>query len=102
MKKFTLYIGLNDKDTKKQEITTKNARQLINYILLNFVDGATITQSEGIYKHTDNETVIENTFKIELLFVEEKTVKKIVEMLKEALNQESIAVQIEEIESYLW
>ena len=102
MKKFTLFVGLNDKDTKKQEVSTEEARNIVNFILLNHADGATITESKGIYKHVNGAVVIENTFKIELLFIEATTVRMIVDMLKDALNQESVAVQVEEITSELW
>lgn len=102
MKKFTLYVGLNDKDTKKQEISTSEAENLVNYVLLNHVEGATIFQAKGIYKHENGMSVVENTLRIELLFTDVETVKKIVEILKDLLNQESIAVQIETIDSELW
>lgn len=42
MLKFTLYVGLNDKDSKKQEISTLEAYKIINKLLLNYTSGATI------------------------------------------------------------
>ena len=102
MKKFTLYLGLNDKDTKTQKISTLEAYKMVNTLLVNMTDGATIFEADGIYKHTDGTVVIEKTLRIELLFLEVETVKQIVKILKDLLNQESIAVQIEEINSELW
>jgi uncharacterized lipoprotein YmbA len=102
MKKFTLYVGLNDKDTKTQLISTLEAYKVINNVLLQYVDGATIFEARGIYKHDDGTFTTENTFRIELLFVETETVKEIVKVLKAMLNQESIAVQHEIVESELW
>ena len=101
MKRFTLYLGLNDKDTKVQEISTLEACKIVNNLLVNLVDGATIFEADGIYKHDDGTIVIEKTLRIELLFVEMDTVKKIVETLKVLFNQESIAVQVETVESML-
>ena len=102
MKKFTLYLGLNDKDTKTQLISTEEAYKMVNFILLNHVEGATIFQARGFYKHDDGTQVIENTLRIELLFTDVETVKKIVALLKDVFNQESVAVQIEEVNSELW
>jgi uncharacterized lipoprotein YmbA len=102
MKKFTLYVGLNDKDTKTQLVSTLEAYKVINNVLLQYVDGATIFEAKGIYKHDDGTFTTENTFRIELLFVETETVKEIVKVLKAMLNQESIAVQHEIVESELW
>lgn len=101
-KKFTLYLGLNDKDQKVQLIETSKAYDMVSFILLNKVEGATIFQAQGLYKHDDGQKVVENTFRIELLFTDEETVRSIVNTLKDVFNQESVAVQIEEINSELW
>lgn len=102
MDKYILYVGLNDKDTKIQKIDTLSAYNLTNNILLNYVEGATVTQSKGIYKHNNGNVVIENTLVIELLFTDKTTVETIAKELKMALNQESIAIQKQTIESYLF
>lgn len=102
IEKFTLYVGLNDKDSKVQEVSTLEAYKIINKLLLSYTDGATIFEADGIYKHEDGTFVIEKTLRIELLFVEKSTVKKIVEEIKRLLNQESVAVQREVVESELW
>ena len=102
MDKYILYVGLNDKDTKTQKIDTLSAYNLANNILLNYVEGATVTQSKGIYKHNNGNVVIENTLIIELLFTDKQTVETIAKELKIALNQESIAIQKQTIESYLF
>ena len=101
MKKFTLYLGLNDKDKKKQLISTVEAYKIANNILLHYTDGATIFEANGIYKHDDGSYVIEKTLRIELLFIKDETVEKIIKDLKTSFNQESIAVQKESINSYL-
>ena len=102
MDKYILYVGLNDKDTKTQKIDTLSAYNLANNILLDYVEGATVTQSKGIYKHNNGNVVIEITLIIELLFTDKTTVETIAKELKMALNQESIAIQKQTIESYLF
>jgi hypothetical protein len=102
MNKYTLYVGLNDRKAKVQLISTLEAYKMINNVLLQYVDGATIYEAHGIYKHDDGTFTTENTLRIELLFVERETVKTIVETLKKMLNQEKIAVQHEVVESELW
>ena len=62
MDKYILYVGLNDKDTKTQKIDTLSAYNLTNNILLNYVEGATVTQSKGIYKHQNGNVVIRHRF----------------------------------------
>ena len=101
MEKFTLYLGLNDKDTKKKEINTIEAYKIVNNVVNNYCDGATIYECQGIYKHDNGEIVFEKTLKIELMFVDRLTVVSLVKDLKEIFNQESIVLQKEIVESEL-
>ena len=68
IKKFTLYVGLNDKETKTQKIATLEAYKIIENLLLGLnIEGATIFEAKGLYKHESGEYTIENTLRIELL-----------------------------------
>ena len=91
MKKYTLYCGLNDKDSKRQEISTLEAAKVVRNACLHHANGATIFEADGIYRHEDGQQV-----------VEECVVRRIVDFLKAALNQESIAVQMQDVASVLW
>ena len=101
MQKYTLYLGLNDKDTKKQEIATIEAYKITTNLLTSYTDGATIFEANGIYKHNDGNITIEKTLKIYLLFVEKTTVLKIIDELKRIFNQEAIVLQEDLIQSEL-
>lgn len=102
IKKFTLYLGLNDKDTKQQEIATVEAYKIVSNLISSDFDGGTIFEAKGIYKHENGEIVTETTLRIELLFTEAVKVKALCDTLKKLFNQESIAVQEEVINSELW
>lgn len=101
IKKFTLYLGLNDKDTKVQMISTLEAYKVVSNILAKDFGGGTIFEAQGIYRHDDGQVVFEKTLRIEILFAELPQIKILVELLKKIFNQESIAVQEENIESSL-
>lgn len=102
IKKFTLYLGLNDKDTKQQEIATVEAYKIVSNLISSDFNGGTIFEAKGIYKHENGEIVTETTLRIELLFTEAIKVKALCDTLKKLFNQESIAVQEEVINSELW
>lgn len=59
--KFTLYMGLNDKDSKQQEISTLDAYKITANAIMKYFGGATITESTGIYKHADTGTFVVET-----------------------------------------
>lgn len=100
MQKFSLYVGLNDKTTKMQEISTIQAYKLItNIVVANKVDGFTILEANGYYVHEDNSISIEKSLKIEFLFIDIEVIKKIIKDLKIALNQEAIILQKENVTS---
>ena len=101
MEKFTLYLGLNDKDTKTQQIGTVEAYKVVSNLIARDFDGGTIYEARGIYRHDSGEVVEETTLRIELLFTTLEKVKNLVGILKKAFNQESIAVQRETITSEL-
>lgn len=101
MLKHTLFIGLNDKDSKQQEISTLDAFKTVLNITKKYYDGGTITESKGFYTHNSGEITIETSLVLSILFADiEKTLKLIAEV-KQALNQESIALQTETITSEL-
>jgi hypothetical protein len=102
MLKFTIIAGLNDKDTKKQEITTENAiGKIVEVLKLAKVEGATLTEAKGLYIHEDGTAVFENSIKIELLFITEETAKEICKLLKTVLNQEAVVLEITALNSNL-
>lgn len=102
IKKFTLYLGLNDKDSKQQEIATVEAYKIVSNLISADFNGGTIFEAKGVYKHEDGQIVTETTLRIELLFTEAVKVKALCDTLKKLFNQESIAVQEEVINSELW
>jgi hypothetical protein len=102
MRKITLYIGLNDKDAKAQLIGTLEAYRVVNNIL---ATDSTITECRGVYTHEDGTITTEKTLEVVLLDFDGTLDKKWVigkaNRIKEALNQESVAYQEEEIVSEL-
>lgn len=41
MEKITLYVGLNDKDTKEQKLDTLEATKIVENIITTMADGGT-------------------------------------------------------------
>ena len=94
MTTVNLYIGLNDKDTKQQEITNLDAKAEISAILFKyFPNGFTLQECQGMYKHNDGAVVCENTIKVILFDYNMGLVSDAVKDLKLKLNQECIAVE---------
>ena len=100
MTTVNLYIGLNDKDTKCQEITNLDAKTEISRILFKyFPDGFTLQECQGLYKHEDGTVVCENTIKVIILDCNYIDSLAAVDHLKRKLNQECIVIEC--INSYI-
>lgn len=98
--KYSLYLGLNDKDTKTQKIDTLEAYKILCNLLKSYnVEGFTVYNAHGFYVHDDGTFTLENTLKIELMFVDEKTIDNIIKQCKIIFNQECIIKQVEEVTS---
>lgn len=96
--KYTLYIGLNDKDSKVQEINTLDAYKTIGAL----VGDCTIQEARGLYTHQDGTQVLENTLIVQIIdFAGTLEIRPLVELIKTALNQESVAVIREQVDSRL-
>lgn len=100
--KYSLYIGLNDKDTKTQKIDTLEAYKILCNLLKSYnIEGFTVYNAHGFYVHDDGTYTVENTLKVELMFIDEITIDNIIKQLKIIFNQESIIKQVEKVTSEL-
>lgn len=95
--RHTLIVGLNDKDTKKQVCNRHRAKKVI----MDIVGDCTISDAIGHYTHEDGSTVNEKSIKVELLFKADNQVIDYAKRIKQELNQESIALVKDYIESTL-
>ena len=95
MTRYTLTIGLFDKNTKRQKISTDIAIRIVSDLIVSTIGFGTVYQGDGIYTHNNGSIVVEPSL---VYFVDgEKDLKDKVKTLawsvKKALNQESIMLE---------
>ena len=95
MRRYTLTIGLFDKDTKKQRFSHALARNIIADLVVNSIGYGTVYNGDGVYTHVNGKVVVEPSI---VFFVDgEKDLKDKVKTLawqiKKALNQESVMLE---------
>ena len=88
MDKHEIFIGLNDKEIKKQVISTDEAMRKVHAL----VGDCSMSLIQGYFTHADGHMVVEQTIKCEVFGMDDDKVHAIVEQLKHELNQESILV----------
>lgn len=95
MTRYTLTIGLFDKDTKRQKISSDMALRIVSDLVVQTVGYGTIHNGNGIYTHVNGSIVVEPSI---IYFVdgeeeEESKIKNLAWMIKKALNQESVMLE---------
>lgn len=91
-KNYNLFLGLNDKDSKKQEFTTIDAYKICSKLATKKFDGCTITQAQGYYRDSNNNLVLENTLQIQIATNDKKAILQYCKLLKTIFNQECILI----------
>lgn len=97
MKQYTILVGLNDKDTKTRIVNRNKAKET----LMNICGDCTISDAVGHCTHENGQQVIEKSLRVEILFKELEDVIRYCEQIKKELNQESVALSYQEINSML-
>ena len=100
MKKITLSIGMNDKDTKKQEIDDKKFIQVIQDNVIPLGGATIIPGCVGVYTHDDGQVVVEKSVQVVFYGADQEAVKETARRLCRLLNQESIAYEETEFISH--
>ena len=104
MEKLTISIGLLDKDSKTQLISNDKAMETINSCFLSRLDAFTVYFAKGVYTHENGQQVQENTIRIEVVTFNDSDYNNTIQSIKEvkkALNQESVLLEKQTINSYL-
>ena len=104
MEKLTISIGLLDKETKTQLIDNEQAMQKVNDCFLSRLDAFTVYFAKGIYTHENGSQIQENTIRVEVVTFNDNDYNSTIQSIKEvkkALNQETILLEKQVIDSYL-
>lgn len=102
--RYTLSIGLNDKDTFKPVASYEHASIELAGRLAQLGVGCTITKGTGVYKHERGDVVIEDTVVISIIDFDGTAgaqLQAFIDGVKRDYNQESVALVTDKIESEL-
>lgn len=97
--KYSLYIGLNDKDTLEQMMPTKKFIKIISKICKSQNIGFSIKSMNGGYIHNSGIYTFENSIELSIFGVTEEQIMTLAKKLKKIFNQESIIVIKEKVET---
>lgn len=93
-KKYTIYLGTNDKDTLKQEIPTETIREQMHEICIKYVDGYTVSVADGFYRDAAGNISHEVSLVYVFIDVPIDSVQKIMDEALMKFNQSSILLEV--------
>lgn len=91
--KYTLYIGLNDKDTFEQKISTEDAVNKANKICAAHSGGYTQFTARGGWTNDDGTLGHENTLVYMIYDISESDLKALLDEMIREFNQSSVLVE---------
>ena len=97
--RYTLYIGLNDKDTGTQEISTEKAREIVDAICCKYVEGFTVFQAQGGWTDDSGQITKENTLVYMFSYADPTQITAIMDEVIPVLNQSVILVHTDTVQS---
>ena len=101
-KKYTMYLGTNDKDTLIQEIPTEKIREEMHEICMKYVDGYTVTAAEGYYRDKDNNISYETSLIYVFIGTDIQAIRKIMDEALVKFNQGSILLEENNVKSIFY
>ena len=93
-KKYTIYLGTNDKDTLKPEIPLETIREQMHEICIKYVDGYTVSVADGFYRDGDGNITHEVSLVYVFIDVPIDSVQKIMDEALAKFNQSSILLEV--------
>lgn len=99
-KRYTISVGLNDKDEKVQKIQTEKILRLVKNCCKGYAMAFSSYLQEGGYIHDNGEYVLEKSICIVFIDPDEMLVEEVGKDLCAFLNQETVLVTVDEVESY--
>ena len=92
-KKYTMYLGTNDKDTKKRELQIKEIQEQMHEICMQYVDGYTLTVADGYFKDDDGKPYREISLVYVFIDTPLESIQKIMDEALIKFNQPSILLE---------
>ena len=99
---YVMYVGLNDRDTYEQIISTEDAKKIIDDICFEYLDGYTIQDASGSWIDEKDNATREQTIVCYFNDADESTVYRIADEVIDRLNQNTVLIETDEIRTYFY
>lgn len=102
MDRYVLYVGISDKDTREEKLTVDEAALLVSRICFKHTESFTYVVAKGAWLSDENTQFFENTLIYYFYDVDEATINAIVDEVLSALNQESVLLERQKVDTVFY
>ncbi len=95
-----IYVGLNDRETKKQKFDTDKYVGILKNVCRGYGVAFSFVLEQGGYMHEDGAYTQENTLVLSLIDVDKKLIDEIARDLCVFFNQESVMITQDLVRTY--
>lgn len=100
LNEYIMYVGTNDKDTYQLEMLLEDARNIVqNKLMDHFPDGFTMYDAKGVWRDENKVITLEYSFVCVIETTEKAEVYKVADELIVALNQNTILIVTNAVQS---
>lgn len=96
---YVMYVGTNDKDTYKSEISVDEAKNIVDEICLKHFDGYTIQDAVGSWKDETGTSTHENTIVCYFDNADKQTVYAVANEVIKKLNQNTVLIETDNVKT---
>ncbi len=90
--RFTIYLGLADKDEREQRLSCERAVSLVGKVCQGYGVPFSVTLQQGGYVHQDGRYVLENSLAVSIIGLSRKVVDEVAKDLCSFLQQECVLI----------
>ena len=90
---YVMYVGTNDKDTYQLEMTTEEARNIVDEVCLKYFEGYTLQEATGAWTDENHNVTHEYTLVCYFDGADKETVYKAADEIIERLDQNSVLIE---------
>ena len=94
---YVMYVGTNDKDTYKMEMSQEEARNIVDQVCLKYFEGYTLQDATGAWMDEAGTITHEYTLVCYFDGADKATVYKAADDVIKALNQNTVLIEENEI-----
>lgn len=95
---YVMYVGTNDKDTYKQEISEEDAKEIVDQVCTKYFGGYTLQDATGSWTDEKNQITHEYTLVCYFDDVDKETVYKAADEVIEKLNQNTVLIEKDDLQ----